>query len=288
METLKVNSKLKFDQFVPPIILKGIDRFLLNKKTQWEYVPNGWSSNYAQSKSWNDPSIAETQKKRWPDFKRSLEGTGRLTSSHTYLPPNLTKHDLVAHNISMCYGYVLVLAAREKSEINILDWGGGVGHYFLISKALLPDVKINYVVHDKPLLCKYGRELLPEVDFYEDPQDVFKRQYDLVFASNSLQYSQDWKEIMPKLAAVARNYFYVTQLQVILNRKSFVVLQRAYQSRVFGYNAEWLGWVLNYLEFVQSVEKTGMKLLREFLIGPGPTVRNAPEQNELLGFLFIS
>jgi len=43
----------------------------------------------------------------------------------------------------MAYGYVLALAAWKKDRVSLLDWGGGLGHYNLISQALLPLVEIN-------------------------------------------------------------------------------------------------------------------------------------------------
>ena len=57
----------------------------------------------------------------------------------------------------MSYGYVLALAARAaeraaadhagdpvRRRLSILDWGSGLGHYFIISRALLPDVTFDF------------------------------------------------------------------------------------------------------------------------------------------------
>jgi putative methyltransferase (TIGR04325 family) len=186
----------------------------------------------------------------------------------------------------MCYGYIISLSARKKQEISILDLGGGLGHYYLISKALLPNVGIQYSVCDKPLLCQAGKELLPEVEFYENIDDALAKKYDLVFASNSIQYFKNWQEIVSKLSKSTRNYLYITQIPIVHKVNSFVAVQRAYQEKNYGYNAEFCGWILNYQDFIKCVAQSEMCLEREFLLGAGPSIMGAPEQNEFLGFLF--
>jgi len=283
-----MDFKYVFKQFLPPIVASATRRVLWEGLPEWEYVPGGWFSKNRKPEGWNDLSIAEAQRIRWPAFVRTLEGTKPITSTYTFMSPDLLRHSVSAHNIAMCYGYVLALAAREKRRLTILDWGGGVGHYYLISKALLPNFKIQYTCHDTPLLCQLGRELLPEVDFLEDADDVFRKRYDLVFASNSLQSFENWQEVARKLAAAARNYLYITQLPIVYKASSFVTLQRAYKVKTYGYDSSFLGWVLNFQELLKCIEQTGMKLVREFLTGHGPFVHNAPEQSEYYGFLFAS
>src|ERR1700716_4262172 len=102
--------------------------------SEFEYVPHGW---YAVS-GWNDQSIADAQEKHWPTLVHNLEGPGPLGVSH--LPLHTTRENRADHNTMMSYGYVLALAARSKDRIAILDWVGGVGHYYLYTKALLPEV----------------------------------------------------------------------------------------------------------------------------------------------------
>jgi putative methyltransferase (TIGR04325 family) len=282
-----MNYRVLLRQFLPPILLNATHRSL-RTTPEWEYKPDGWSAKYEQTEGWSDRSIAETQRARWPVFVQSLKGTNPLTSTHTYVSPELTTHNLDAHNIAMSYGYVLALSARKKQEISILDWGGGVGHYYLISKALLPNIEIRYSVCDKPLLCQTGRKLLPEVDFYENADNALKEKYDLVFASNSLLYSENWQEITDKLARSTRNYLYITQLPIVHKVNSFVAVQRAYQNKNYGYDAEFCGWILNRQEFIECVEQSKMSLVREFLLEAGPSILGAPEQNEYRGFLFTS
>lgn len=278
---MNVNYLIK--QHIRPIVASAKHLFW----KEWEYIPDGWSTKHRlRGGGWNDRSIAETQKARWPKIVYSLQGTAPLTTAYTFVSPELTRNDLKTHNTLMCYAYVLALATRKKSKLTILDWGGGIGLYYLISNALLPEVKIEYYCHDTSLLCQLGRKLSPEVKFYEDPADVFQRQYDLVFSSSSLQYFENWREVVCKLAAATRQYLYVTRLPIVHKVKSFVAIQRSYRNKIYGYNTEFLSWFLNRQDFLKCVEQAGMKLIREFLSGEEFSVHRAPEQGESRGFLF--
>ena len=276
---------------LPPIIVDG-GRYLLKGKgclqeagdrelPEWEYVLEDWRSKDSRIKGWNVESILKTQKAKWPEFQRSVQGNGPLGVAHEGSVPS--NNDYAAHNSIMAYAYAIALAARKKDRISLLDWGGGIGHYYIIGKALLPEVTIDYHCKDLPLLCKGGRELLPEANFYENEEECFARAYDLVLASSSLHYCEDWQRIAQRLALATRSYLYITRLPIIHKKASFVVVQRPYR---YGYETEYLCWFLNREEFLTYISTLEMDLVREFLIQERPQVHEAPEQGEYRGFLF--
>ena len=285
--TLKEVAK----RWLPPIIVDG-GRYLLkgNSRLQepgdrelpeWEYVPEGWRSKDAHIKGWNVESIVETQRAKWPEFLRSVQGNGPLGVALKGSAPS--NNDYAVHNSMMAYAYAIALAARKKDRISLLDWGGGIGHYNIISQALLPEVTIDYHCKDLPLLCQGGRELLPEAKFYENEEQCFASAYDLVLASGSIHYCEDWQRIAQRLALATRSHLYITRIPVVHRKSSFVVVQRPYQ---YGYETEYLCWFLNREEFLTHMRILEMELIREFLIQERPHVHNAPEQGEYRGFLF--
>ena len=167
--------------------------------------------------------------------------------------------------------------------MSVLDWGGGVGLFYLLSRALLPDeVELDYHCKDLPALCSYGREALPQAHFHED-ESCLERRYDLVLASSSLQYSENWSEVLQRLAGAAGSYLYLARVPVVLKCPSFVVLQRAYR---YGLGTEFLSWVFNRDELLEAASRSGTKLVREFVFGEKSAIRGTPEQDETRGFLF--
>jgi putative methyltransferase (TIGR04325 family) len=250
-------------------------------RPEWEYLPEGWRTHDPRVKGWNVESIVETQRAKWPEVLRLVSGTGPLPV-HLWAA-DLSRPNAAASAVLMAYGYALAIAAWKKDRVSLLDWGGGIGHYMPISQALLPDVEIEYHCKDVPLFCKAGRELQPSGTFHEDEESCFARDYDLVQASGSLQYSEDWKHVMRRLAAASRRYLYVARLPVVHRVASFTVVQRPYPH---GYTTEYVSWVLNRREFLDHVGSVGMILIREVLLSDGPATEGAPERCEFSSFLF--
>jgi putative methyltransferase (TIGR04325 family) len=188
------------------------------------------------------------------------------------------------HNTFMTFGYVAALAAlRGDRSVSILDWGGGLGHYWLLARALLPGVETEYHCKDLPATCDVGRRLAPEIIWYETDAECFAKPYDLVIASSSLQYAQDWRQTASLLAGSTRNLLYITQLPVVRFAPSFVVVQRPYR---YGYNTEYFTWILNRAEFLDHMATLDVRLVREFLVEASLSVAGAPERAEYSGYLF--
>lgn len=248
---------------------------------EWEFCPQGWITTDSKIKGWNVDAIARTQQVKWPAFLQAIKGTGPLTIAHE--APMQSEKNFDAHHLLMAYAYVLTLAALKKDKIALLDWGGGIGHYCLLSRCILPELLIEYSCKDLPMLCTAGRELLTEATFYEADDEIAGRHYDLVLASGSLQYAEDWKSVIRLLAGSASPYLFVTRLPVVRRCRSFVVRQRVY---AYGYESEYFSWIFNREEVIDTVVSEGCELVREFLFHEHPHVSRAPEQAEVTGFLF--
>jgi putative methyltransferase (TIGR04325 family) len=270
-------------QVLPPIVIMGIRKFRLwdEPSQEWAYRPEGWAGAPDPQQGWNAQSVRDTQLGKWDRFTTALEGTGPLAIEHE--APDLRGRDIAAHNTIMAYAYVLALTGANRQAITMLDWGGGIGHYCMLGRHLLPGVDIDYHCKDIPLLCEAGRRVVPDSHFYDDAGEALARQYDLVMASGSLQYSRPWREDVRGLAAATGGYLYITRLPIVRRAASFVVVQRPQR---YGYGADYAGWFFNRDEFLAEVQQNGMELVREFLIGERPHVPGAPEQGEYFGYLF--
>jgi putative methyltransferase (TIGR04325 family) len=183
----------------------------------------------------------------------------------------------------MAFAYAYGRAAGQRQRLSMLDWGGGLGQYAVLARALYPDVELEYHCRDLPLLTAAGRTRLPNDQFHDTDDQALARPYDLVVASSSLQYAKDWRSTLGRLAAATSHFLYVTRQPFVRTAASYVTLQRPH---VHGYRTEYPGWVLNRQDFLDVAAAYGLALHREFLIWERPYIPKAPEQPSYLGFLF--
>jgi putative methyltransferase (TIGR04325 family) len=178
---------------------------------------------------------------------------------------------------------VVALAGRTRERLSVLDWGGGIGHYHALARSTVPGLALDYHVKETPATCARGREVSPEVTFHED-DTCLERRFDLVVASSSIQYAEDWQTLAAALASATGDYLYLARVPVALQAESFVVIQRPY---VHGYETEYLGWVLNRAGLLERMAETGLGLAREFLLDARFSAVGAPEDPvEHRSFLF--
>jgi putative methyltransferase (TIGR04325 family) len=276
-------------QLLPPIVAEPIRRALQRRRGggEWEYRPSGWPDGDPKIHGWDEQSFLATHLPRWPDFVRFSETSGPL-GSHYEMPSRGERQPAVSyetHNTIMCFGYVLARAARGRDRLSMLDWGGGIGHYCIYARALLPEVELDYHCRDLPLIAAAGRDVLPDATFHDSDESALARPYDLVLASASLHYARDWRGTLARIASAANPYLYVTRQPFVETAPSFVVVQRPHH---VGYLGENPLWFLNRTEFLDEAGRLGMGLLREFPIAERPLVQGAPEQADNRGFLFAT
>lgn len=248
---------------------------------EWVYCPEGWALAKASAKGWNVAAVANTQRGKWQAFLQLTSGAGPLGISHENPTPQRVAFQ--AHHTIAIFAFVLTLAARKKDRLSLLDWGSGIGHYYILSRRILPELDLAYYGKDIPVLCAAGRAVLPNVSFFERDEAVTARSYDLVIVSGSLQYSEDWKSTIRMLASCTDAYLYVSRLPVVHHAKSFVVMQRAY---AHNYETEYIGWFINREEFLAYMTSLELELVREFIIQEHAFVSRAPEQATEQGFLY--
>ncbi len=266
--------------FLPPIMIKCLTAAQnIFRKPILEYTPDGWQTKLTndQSRGWSVNCVVKAEIEKWDAFCRNLESNGPLGFSHEHTDMSVIR-DRNFHNVHISYAYVLAMAARKKDHISVLDWGGSLGHYYQVGKAVLPGVKIDFHVKEVPLMAKAGKQLNPEVQWYDDER-CLERDYDLVMMTGSIPYIEDWANTLKRIANSAKEYLFLFRFPVVEYGPTFVAIQRIYESQM-------LHQLLNQSELLEVVKGTGMTLIREFVVGDHPYIKNAPEQCEIRGWLF--
>ena len=265
---------------IPPIFFKGLQALKVSfQKPALEYAPDGWQTVLLKENNmgWSVDSVIATERAKWEAFCHNLEGPGPLGFSHEHTDLSVIRNSNF-HNVHISFAYVLALSAHKKDNISVLDWGGALGHYYLLGKAVLPGVDIEYHVKEVHLMAKAGKQLNPEVHWHDD-ETCLERDYDLIMMNGSIGYMEDWTEVLLRIVSSVKAYLFLFRLPVVQRSPSFISIERLY-------NSQMLHQQLNQAELLETVKDTGLTLMREFVVGDRPYIKGAPEQCEIRGWLF--
>jgi putative methyltransferase (TIGR04325 family) len=251
---------------------RQLRRWIPGQRPALEYVPEGWNrlARDPSIKGWDVRSVSEAQAARLTDWRSTVRGNGPLSQR------------VGTQNTFVAFAYAAALASWN-GKLSLLDWGGGLGQYGDLARGVLPNVAVDYFCKDVPTQCELGRQLTPAATFFESDDEFAGRRFDLVLASGALQYVREWELALGRLAAATGRYLFVTRLPVVVDGRSYVVLQRAYQ---YGYDTEFLGWRVNRVEFLAVAERIGLKLVREFVLDEDEWADRAPHPAHGRGYLF--
>jgi putative methyltransferase (TIGR04325 family) len=255
-----------------------INKLALFVSSPLTYTPSGWDTVIPadEDAGWDSVSVTSTEGEKWAEFCKAVSGVDPLGFSHEHTDLAITD-DVYYHNVSITFGYVLARVAHCKTSLTILDYGGGLGHYYQIGKALFPDLELHYACKDLPRMAALGKEVNPDIHWFTD-DSCLESTYDLVMISGSLQYIQHWQQFLREVAAATESYLFLTRVPIVNKADSFVAIQEAYETRM-------LHWQFNRAELLQAIDDAGFTIVREFLAGDCPHIRNAPEQCDLRGWL---
>ncbi|MCX7147886.1 MAG: hypothetical protein NTY05_00540 [Rhodocyclales bacterium] len=159
-----------------------------------------------------------------------------------------------------------------------MDYGSGLGHYYLITKAVLPNVSIDYHCKEMPALVAAGRQIVPNATWHSD-DTCLDRGYDLVILSGVLQCMKDWESQLRAIGAVANEWLFVTRTPIVESAKTYAAVLHTYGSAM-------LHWQFNRAQLLSFVKSLGFAIEREFDIGDRHQVKDGPEPFELRGWLF--
>jgi putative methyltransferase (TIGR04325 family) len=271
-------------KILPPFLFK----FILNNSpyfgfTIWKYAPDKFDT-VISTDGWNLESIAAIQVSKWENYKNRIKSTNAIGLNHESDNFGLT-NDPFFHNLLVSFAYVLGLSAISKKSIKVLDWGGGIGHYGLLSEELFKstNLKIDYYCYDFPVFCSAGQKINPNYTFFNNENMIKGFEFDLIVASSSIWYEKDWKNGVNKLCNYNPEYLYITRMIFTNKGESYVALQKPKQK---GYKTEYLFWVINEFDFVSYTSSKNYKLIREFEFGEPIPIFKAPQQGTYKGFLF--
>lgn len=233
-----------------------------------EYAPAGWATPLPAGNAevfWNAFSAQER------DAYQAL--LARLKSGDTNNAAQADEH--LKH---LVFGSVISQVASGRQTISLLDYGGNFGDYAWIARAWLPKMTVDFHCKELPAVAEAGRALNPSVTWHTDDR-CLDTAYDVVMFVSSVQYLPAWQDTLRRAASASSDGLLLLDVAAVRDVPSFVATQRS-RGMTTLYN------VLNRDDLVEHVEQAGLRLAREFDMGPHPPVGRAPAQPRCLGLMF--
>lgn len=148
-----------------------------------------------------------------------------------------------------------ILGSTQKT-ISCLDFGGGLGHHYLtLKESIMPNIDLNYTVIEGTKSCEIAEKYFTSYNDIKfiDTLPSFNLSFDIVHSSSSMQYIDDWKDLLKAFTAYTPKYFIFSDL-VAGNNEAFITHQNYYESKI-PYR------FFNLVEFISTVEDFGYKLI---------------------------
>jgi putative methyltransferase (TIGR04325 family) len=141
-----------------------------------------------------------------------------------------------------------------KEQVNILDFGGGLGiGYMTLAESIPADLKrIQYTILEVPEVCQSGMDLHEEgrVIYISDMPTAAK--FDLIHAASSFQYIEHWQDLLANFVAFKPEYILLSDV-FAGSIKSYVTLQNYYESKI-------PHWFLNLNDLLDTFSNFGYRL----------------------------
>ncbi len=185
---------------------------------------------------------------------QSLDRTNKLLDA---VKENKTISSVVAYRTSLLpFLTALVLEKSENKKVSILDFGGGLGFtYIPVIYGCAEEQSIDYHIVDSKNTCIMGKRIFKNdkrIHFYTSlPQKMLT--LDIIHLGSSLQYIEDWKDLINSLAEYRPQYFLFTDL-IAGDIPTYVTAQNYYKSKI-------PCWFFNINDIIKIMSSVNFKLL---------------------------
>ena len=101
----------------------------------------------------------------------------------------------------------------SKSNLVILDFGGGAGIHHGIFKRIFPELKVNWLIVENPTMKELAENRMRDIHYFADLKEVYKlySKVDIIFANSSLQYVSEPLAVIDQLLEFSPEVFFIVR-----------------------------------------------------------------------------
>lgn len=242
MDCIRIKDILK--ELIPPFLYRIYNSIIsgLNKGYIWEGIYKNFKEIPAIGDGYNDRKIIS-------EVYSATYSLINESNNESYLQSNELENSILPI-------IVATLLEERRNNIKILDFGGGMGkEYIYVMNSILEKKKIDYYIIEKENVCKEGEKLYSSEDrvfFLHNLPDHIK-EFDIVFICSSLQYVENYRDLLVQLMTYHPKYFLFTKLSAG-DIPTYASCQINLGNNKIPY------WFLNIEEIIGILEKGGYTL----------------------------
>ena len=230
----------KVSSYLSPLIELLVSLGFINV---WEGIYSCWEdarqdSNIFEEKIWINKLTNQVQK-NITDYR---------SKNNSHLAPPAQDHIL-----SLAAG---VLFSPSEDNLQVLDFGGGLGtSYFRLISSLPESKKVEFHIVELKIICDLAQNFLgdfPQLHFYKTLPNLSKPVH-IIHLGSSIQYAPDWKDLLAKLANY-RSHILILEELPAGDIPSFISTQNYYGKKLQCH-------FFNINELIEEVQTLGYELI---------------------------
>ena len=258
---LTISSLLR--QITPPV-LRSFLKGLVRKNA---YIWEGIHSRYEDVPAVGDGFNGDYWIRRTRSY---TEETLKASGQYGFIPSGVSGEHLILPLLAS-------LECKSRGEVNILDFGGGMGIAYIHTVSSLVNCQsVNFHIVESQRITEEGMRLFAHdkrIHFHSKlPAEL--PNLDIIYMSSALQYVEDYTSLLKTLAGYGAKYF----LFVKLSAGDFQTYATA-QKNVPGSTLPY--WFINVKEIVEIMAAGGYSLIYKSALEQEYDQDNFPQEYRL-------
>jgi putative methyltransferase (TIGR04325 family) len=270
-------NKGKFKKIIkslmPPFLLE-----LLKDKSfhcQYDGVYFDWSEAKKKTSGYEDDKVLE----------KVLAAAVKVDSGEAIFERDSVLFNHVEYSWPLLAA-LLLAAARDGGELNVLDFGGALGTTYRQNKKFLDQLgKVTWNIVEQEKTVAAGQANIKEknIKFWTSLDECLeKEKINLIIFSASIQYIENPYDILGKILKKGIPDIIVDRL-VVSEREDFITIQTVPKTI---YEASYPLWIFNENKFKEFFQASGYALLEEFPDLISGIIKAGGQTAEHRGYIF--
>jgi len=258
---------------VPPMLLEILKDKSGNCRYEGEYFD--WDEARKKTAGYDDDKI----------LAKVLQSAVKADSGEAVFERDSVLFDYIEYSWPLLAA-LLLAAAKNGGELNLLDFGGALGTTYRQNKKFLTQLKkITWNIVEQGKTVEAGQKNIKEknIKFWASLDECLeKEKINLVVFSASIQYIKNPYELMTKIVKQRIGTMVIDRL-IVSSREDFITIQTVPKNI---YEASYPLWIMNEDKLKKYFQAAGYKLLEEFDDLIGGKIKINKQDAEHRGYIF--